>query len=187
LLNWIRNHFSTVIPSLVAVLAVSALAVSLSGGAGAQTAGGSSASIEANQAFTCGRELSSVVRTWENAFHTHAGIFVPITGAALNVTLPAGTDCILVTFNGKFWTPGVGDTCYLKAFLGATELSPTGGNLRSIISFDMFEARTFIWAGKVTTPSTTQSQVRIEMSSNTAFSDRGCNVEAWVLNIERKD
>jgi hypothetical protein len=184
----IKRNLALFLPALSVLVIVAAAALLRSDGAVAQTPGGAQPASEVNQAFTCGRELSSVVRTWEDAFHTHAGTFVQIPGAALNVTIPTGTDCILVTFSGKFYTPGIGDTCYLRAFLGATELSPTGQGLRSVISFDgSFDGRTYVWAGRVTVPATTQMLVKIEMSSNTAFSDRGCNVDDWLLNIERKD
>jgi hypothetical protein len=187
LVGWIKAHIAALLPTAIVLVAVAAFAVLQSRDAGAQTPGNGTGigHAEVNQAFTCGREQASVVRTWENAFFTNAGTFVQIPAAALNVTIPAGTDCILVTFSAKMWTSGTGDLCYLRAFLGANEMSPTGGGLRSVISFDAsFDGRTYVWADKITVATQTTTQVRIEMSSN---SNQGCNVDDWLLNIERKD
>jgi hypothetical protein len=175
---------------MAAIAVVVATASFYGRGATAQTPPGSPSEAaqpfsQASTAFTCGAELSSVIRTWEQPATISSSSPVTIPAAALNVTIPAGDDCVIVTFSAEMRS-GVSNICVVRALLGPTEMSPTGDGARIMAQENPdWGARTYVWAERITVPSTTQLLVQIQMWSllNTII----CEVDDWVLQISRKN
>jgi hypothetical protein len=149
-------------------------------GAIAQSPPAGAGQAQLQTAFACGREEASVIRTWETSFTTMSTSFVDVPAAALNITIPAGSDCIVVTFNGHMNSGP--NFCIYRAFASATEMSPTGGR-NAVIGDGNNNLRTIIWAEKVTVATTQTVLVKLQVMATAGQ----CTVDDWVLQIARKN
>jgi hypothetical protein len=142
---------------------------------------------EANATFSCGESKRLVVRTWESNFSTNSLDPVNVPNAGLNMTVPPGTDCIIVRFNAFVTIDSFEVRCVLRALMNGVSMSPSGSSARGRLAGQAFVSE-HSWAQPVTNAVQTTYfiQVQVWRPANGGPFDR-CHVDDWKLEVERRD
>jgi len=114
----------------------------------------SSGASAVNIVTGCGPLISNIVRTENAASVTSSVAFVPLPGAVLGITVPAGQSrCIKVLFTGEAACRGPGavaDFCLIRALDNGVELNPQGGGAQVLLSEDATEnGHAYEWVRRV--------------------------------------
>jgi hypothetical protein len=132
----------------------------------------------------CGAVISSTVLTEDTPTATTSTSFVNISGASVNITVPAGTKrCVKVLFTGETdcTSSATARTCKIRARVGATEMNPTGSGNRDFGNAkDGSGARAYQWVRQVSGPGT------FTITVQTAVSSAGVTfrIDDWSMEVE---
>jgi hypothetical protein len=128
-----------------------------------------------------------VLRTSETSFTTLSDVPVNIPTAGLNMTAPAGSDCIIVQFSGNVRSGSATTSCALLALINGQRMSPEGdvdfGRYASL--GNPFQLAAHSWSSQVTNAAQTTHLIQIQL---TRVSGTGsCIVSDWQLEVWRLD
>lgn len=129
---------------------------------------------------TCGAPIQSIVLTQTQSaphFETSSTSFVRLTGAVLNIVVPAQvTRCVKVRFTGRVSCQGNGGnaTCYLRALAKNVEMNP-GAIGESDVRFS------YEWISRLEAGT---NQVQIQARRIADNSGAIIRIDDWVMDIE---
>jgi hypothetical protein len=112
---------------------------------------------------------------------------VNVPTAGLNMVVPAGTDCIIVTFNANM-RASVDTGCRLQALINGVPMNPQTANRGAVYNEAFGQAVTYIWGQSVAVSTQTTFLVQIQMY-RTGGDPGGmtCIIDDWVLVVERRN
>ena len=103
--------------------------------------------------FTCGPQQTSIVKTESSPSVTQSVPFVPLPGANVQITVPAGqTRCVkvLLTAETACEITAASDFCYVRALLDGVPMDPDGAGFQAMNSEDgTAESGAYEWIKRV--------------------------------------
>jgi hypothetical protein len=155
--------------------------------AGQQGRGGAAAELTT---FGCYESKRLVVRTSDTVFFTSSSAFAPIPNARLNMVVPAGTDCLVVDFQGDFVAydaMALEATCEIRALLNGVAMSPGPGGVQ-VVTVDSTTSEkgrsAHRWSRQINVASQTTFLAQIEIRPG---SNETCQVQSWQLEVDRRE
>jgi hypothetical protein len=130
-----------------------------------------------------------VARTSNSQIQTKSTLFSQIPGAALNMVVPAGTDCLIVTFSAE--TRAATTYCGFQATANGVEMNPLRSPSGRLGAFDTSATgMTLVWMQTVNVQAQTTFLVKIDwrlVPHGNTNQNSYCELQDWSFVVERRN